>query len=285
MRSALVFCLLLTVTACAGSQRAVIKPIAYTDDGREVAEVIREADEKWEDRLNESSLRAAIDLYEKAFAADPQNAHVLDQLTLAYYQLGYAYTTETAERLRLHDRGRHFGLKRLEQHPGYKAAVDSRANMREAASRITEAEYVNALLMTSANWGWWGELQGITRVAFDIPRVRALFERALELDPDYNCSGPRSMAAAFYAKAGTFGGDMNKSRELYEEAIQDQQCLDNRVLFAEFWAVPMDDRELFTSLLTSVIEAPEDTDSRYRLENAVAKRNAQRLLQQIDRLF
>ena len=78
---------------------------------------------------------------------------------------------------------------------------------------------------------------------------------------------------------------MVKARQLYEEAVQDPLCLDNKLLYARFYAKPLDEEQLFRELLTDILEAPEDVDSDFRLENAAAKRTAAELLEQIDRFF
>lgn len=286
MNRRLWFLFLFTFAACAGSQKAVIEPLAQPKPGEaNVAQLIREADELFEQRLSEMSMREALLKYEQAYALDPTNAYVLDRLAIGYYGLAYAYVPTAETRIQLHDRGRQFALKRLELHPGYREVIHNGGSIPDAVAKINEKEYVHALWMAAANWGWWAELQGIQKVAFDVSKVRALMQRAVDLDPSYHCSGPLLMAAAFYAKAGAFGGDMEKARQYYEEATKDPVCYDNKIYFASFWAIPMDDRDLFLRLVTEVDNAPEDLTSEYRLENRVAKQKAKKLLTDIDKLF
>ncbi len=275
----------LSLAACAGAQKAVVTPLAGVPSGADAESLRKAADELWEQRLDEKSLREAIGLYEQLYALEPANPALLDRLTRAYYLVGYAYTEDAEGKIAAHDRGRQFGLKRLELHSGYKEVVDGGGSMQDAVARIDDPAYVHALLFTSSNWGWWAEQKGISKVAFDIPKVKALFLRAMALDETYLCGGPKLMAAAFYAKAGAFGGDMELARKFYEDVTQDATCLDNKVLYARFYAIPLDDQLLFHRLLTEVVEAEADPALDHKLENAVAKRNAAALLAQENDLF
>ena len=274
------------ISACAGSQQAVIEPMAAPAPGTaNLVTLVQEAEVHFENRMQEAELRKAIEMFEMAYAMAPTDTHVLDRLTVGYYQLGYAYTTTNEGKIAYHDRGRQFGLKRLETDPNYQKVVKEGGSLADAVAKIEDKAFAHSLLLTASNWGWWAEKKGISKVAFDIPKIKALFNRALALDPGYQCSGPRSMAAAFYAKAGAFGGDLEKAKNYYEEAIQDPNCYGNRVFYAEFYAAPIDDRELFHKLVSSVVESPDDLTSDMRLENRVAKQRAKELLADEDNLF
>jgi tetratricopeptide (TPR) repeat protein len=274
------------MTGCATSSKATIQPKATNNHQFESPEAaMAEGLRLWEDRLNEESLRKAAEVLETVYAMDPKHPLVLEHLTVAYYQLGYAYSPTDKEKIENHERGRQFALKRLEEHPGYAKIINEGGSMDDAVAAITEPEFVHALQFAAANWAWWAEKTGISKVAFDISKVKALFNRALDLDATYLCSAPRVMAAGFYAKAGAFGGDMDKARGYYEEAIKEEGCYDNKMFFAEFYAIPMDDRELFHRLATEVLEAPEDTSSQMRLENRIAKEKAKALLAKEDEFF
>lgn len=277
---------LLSVSACAGSSKAVIEPLApLAGQTGTVEEIVAAADKAWENRLDEAELRKGIQLYETAYAMQPGNKWVLDHLTTSYYQLGYAYTVTDEGKIAIHDRGRQFALKRLELHAGYKSVIDAGGSLEDAVAKITDKEYAHALIFAATNWGWWADKKGISKVAFDIGKVKALFFRAIDLDAAYLCSAPKMMAASFYAKAGAFGGDMDKAKQYFEEAIKEEGCYDNKMLYAEFVAIPTDDQELFHRLATEVLGAPEDTTSQVRLENRVAKEKAKALLAKEAELF
>lgn len=277
---------LLFVSACASGSKAVIEPLApIAGQTGTVEEIVAAADAAWENRLDEAELRKGISLYETAYAMQPGNKWVLDHLATAYYQLGYAYTATDAGKIALHDRGRQFALKRLELHPGYKSVIDAGGSIEDAVAKITDKDYAHALIFAATNWGWWADKKGISKVAFDIGKVKALFFRAIDLDATYLCSAPKMMAASFYAKAGAFGGDMEKAKQYFEEAIKEEGCYDNKMLYAEFVAIPTDDQELFHRLATEVLAAPEDTTSQVRLENRVAKEKAKALLAKEAELF
>lgn len=277
---------LLVFTACAGSQKAVIEPVAGVTAGIDYATLVTEAEAKYlGNRLDEQEFRTAIQMFETAYAMRPTDPFVLDRLTLAYYQLGYAYTVTDEGKIALHDRGRQFALKRLELHPEYRKVVNGGGKMEDAVAKINDTAYVHALQFAAANWGWWAEKKGISSVAFDISKVKALFERAIALDKNYLCYAPLVMAASYYAKAGAFGGDMAKSRKYYEESIKDPLCYDNKMYFAEFYAIPTDDQALFHELVTAVDQMPPDTTSLFVIENRVAKDKAKKFVAKEAELF
>ena len=286
MRRLSLLAVALVLAACAGSQKAIIQPVSTANTaGIDYARLVTEAEGHYLARADEKELRQSISMYEIAYAMRPTDAFVLDRLAVAYYQLGYAYTTTDAGKIANHERGLQFALKRLELDPGYKKVVDSGGSMVDAVAKITDPRYVHALQFAAANWGWVGEKKGISSMAFDIPKVKALFERAMALDPAYLCYAPVVMAASYYAKAGAFGGDMDKAHKYFEEAIQARECYDNKMLYAEFYAIPTDNEELFHKLSTEVDQAPVDTSTIYILENRVAKEKAKKFLAKEAQLF
>ena len=62
--------------------------------------------------------------------------------------------------------------------------------------------------------------------------------------------------------------------------------LENKVLFAEYYATFAQDRALFEKLLKDVLAVPEDFGPQeLKLDNAEARRRAKRLLEKADEIF
>ncbi|HEY4611900.1 MAG TPA: TRAP transporter TatT component family protein, partial [Bacteroidota bacterium] len=83
------------------------------------------------------------------------------------------------------------------------------------------------------------------------------------------------------------GGKPERAKEHFEQALaaSDGKFLMSYVYYAKTYAVQVQDKKLFESLLTKVDEAPVDLLPAARLPNAVAKSKARKLRDSIDELF
>ena len=121
----------------------------------------------------------------------------------------------------------------------------------------------------------------------DLPFAVACFERSMQLDHTFNNYAPHVAMAGYYARASeSLGGQPADARREFEAAINatHRQFLTYLVMYARFYAVMVQDRALYRSLLEEVINAG-DVMPEQRLANVIAKRRARRYLAQIDDLF
>jgi hypothetical protein len=121
----------------------------------------------------------------------------------------------------------------------------------------------------------------------ELPAAKALVAHAKKLDDGFFNGGAYvflgSMESAF-PKA--MGGDPEKGKALFEQGLARTGRRNHMMLvnYARVYAVNVQDRALFEQLLNEVIDAP-DQGQRVRLSNKVARRRAERYLQQADQLF
>lgn len=118
----------------------------------------------------------------------------------------------------------------------------------------------------------------------DLPFARALVERSIALDPEFQFGSGRALVAAIEASAGD--GDIARSRTLFDEALAatERKNLMILVQMANTYAVAAADRALYESLLREVRDAG-DILPEGRLSNRIAKRRAERYLRLIDQRF
>jgi hypothetical protein len=121
----------------------------------------------------------------------------------------------------------------------------------------------------------------------DFNAVKTVAAHVVFLDEKYENAGALAMLGGYessYPKA--IGGDWEKGRALFERAIALSKRRNHLHLinFARTYALNAQDKELFVSLLTEVINAPDLGDD-VRLSNKVARRRAQRYLNNIDQWF
>lgn len=268
---------------------AAIPAVEDVPPGRVEAlpDMLARADAAFAEKYREERLREAVDLYRAYLIDTPGDCRAISKLTEALYFLADTYTGDPEEKKALHFEGRERGMDCLRQNPGFAGALRVNANDLQAAVKRLGKKEVPALFWTASNWGRWGELKGVLTVALDIPKVRILVERVGQLDQRYYGGGPHRFLGAYYASIPTFAGkSREKSRHHFERAISiAPDYLENRLLFARYYAVDAQDRALFERELKAVIETPPDEDSPYHLPNERAREEAARWLSRVDELF
>jgi tetratricopeptide (TPR) repeat protein len=115
----------------------------------------------------------------------------------------------------------------------------------------------------------------------DLPFAVALVERSVEIDPTFfNGSGTVLLAVVATASPGA---DLDEALPKWQRALEvtEGKNLLVKVNMARTYAVKRQDREMYIRLLTEVLEAG-DINPEGRLQNMIAKRRAERYLQQVD---
>lgn len=121
----------------------------------------------------------------------------------------------------------------------------------------------------------------------DMPYIKMLAKRVLELDPEHGDAGALVFMGGLngsYTEA--LGGNHPLAVCYFERALKATGRRNHiiHVNYAKLYAVAAQDRELFLRLLREVIEA-EDQGDLYRIGNKVARRRAERYLSQVDDFF
>ncbi|HIE95292.1 MAG TPA: hypothetical protein EYQ83_21405 [Acidobacteria bacterium] len=157
-----------------------------------------------------------------------------------------------------------------------------------AALAVTDVEDVEVLFLLSAAWGLAisNALDQPGLIA-DLPAVRALLDRALELDEDYERGSLHAALITLEALPAQLGGSPDRAREHFERAVELSDGLDAGpyVTFAAGVSVPEENRAEFQRLLETALAVDPDADTSLRLLNLVSQRRARSLLGQIDDLF
>jgi tetratricopeptide (TPR) repeat protein len=159
----------------------------------------------------------------------------------------------------------------------------------EAAAKKLEKEDAPGLLFAGLALASAINLnrQDLARVV-DLPKAIALIKRAHELDPKfYNAGAAMTLGIIYCSQGKAIGGDPDLGKKMFEEAIHatDGKYLMTKVMFARFYAVIVQDRDLYTKTLKEVIAAPNDLYPQQRLANALAKKRAERYLKKIEEYF
>ncbi|MGQ9699759.1 MAG: TRAP transporter TatT component family protein [Candidatus Bipolaricaulaceae bacterium] len=263
--------LVLVVTMC-------FAVVAWADPG----ELVRRAEGLYAERYQLPALERMIELYEAARAEAPQDQEILIRLAQLWYEWAVLKPEE-------------------EEDPGWQRAADYAFQALglsglDEALKLSNAEFQELLARCSDGrallWAGhgWGQLLGKMNpfsAFFALPKIRAVYERAMELDPAYmGGSAPQAYGAllANLSQYGIlFGAKLSEAKLYFEWAIAlDPTYLENYVAYAKEYAVRAKDRALFESLLQHVLEAPIGN---WPFWNRHAKEAAQEYLAQIDRYF
>lgn len=241
--------------------------------------------------LAEKAIPASLKMLEGLAKEDPENVWILENLAEGF--CGYAFSfledSEPERASGLYLRGKNYALRALEiQSNGQKWSGLSWVEFSKKLKEVNHSQQP-ALFWMGQCWGSWLSLNLDSVEAFsDLPRVDALMNRVLELDPEFHHAGPHLFLGAFYGgRSRMLGGNPDKAREHFEQALKitEGKYLLIPLLYSKTYAVQNQDQKLFEIQLKKVLETSEDIFPEQRLANQVAKQKAKTLLEKIDELF
>ncbi len=189
--------------------------------------------------------------------------------------------------LKLYLRARGYCLRALDLR--YSGASQTLVRSPEDALADARVEDVPLLYWTAGAWGS-SIAAGLDRpeLLADLPAVRALVERALDLDSDYN-RGALYEAMMRVEIAGVMSGvgSIEQARQHFERALElsGGRRANLFVAWAEKVSVQDQNRQEFEAMLDDALAVDPDRDPEDRLMNVVGRQRAQWLLDQIDDLF
>ncbi|MDH3600202.1 MAG: TRAP transporter TatT component family protein [Candidatus Tectomicrobia bacterium] len=252
------------------------------------------------------ALAANVKFIEALLETEPQNAILL---LYAAQGLGtYAYavvegqmmtarqqaTPDAAMHARragqFYRRGLDYGLRLLSHyHADWQHALSVDLPVLNAHLQQLPTEAAPALFWTAF---CWGGMLNLSRDALDtivaLPRFEAMLTRLLQLDEHYFYGAPHLLLAVHYAsRTPALGGKPEQARQHFAraETLSQTRLLLAPLLEAQYYAVQIQDRDLFKARLQHILDAPETLFPEQALLNAVAKQRAAFLLQRIDDLF
>jgi tetratricopeptide (TPR) repeat protein len=220
----------------------------------------------------------------------PDNANLLLAGAQAYSS--YASLSEEGDAsrtARLIQKAKDYALKALEQSPPFKGSLEKSLDLFETQVSKTEKNQVPLLFGVASIWGTW-IVQGPDPVEgmADLPKVEALMDRVLQLDPGYYYGGAHLFKGILLSiRPAQFGGDLKKAEAHFQQALKYSQgkFLMTSVFFAQYYARQRLDRNLFVSTLKKVLSTPADSDPDLTLVNTLAHKKAQKLLDQVEDFF
>ncbi|MGF1469030.1 MAG: TRAP transporter TatT component family protein [Sandaracinaceae bacterium] len=251
--------------------------------------LVAQGDAAWGGRDDGDRGRAASAAWEQAGEADAGDYETLAKLSRGYYFLadGHLRFDDPDALAETHQ----IGIQRAEQ---ALAVINPEFAQRMAAGELFEnvvgmldERAVPALYWRASNLGRWARNEGFATLLSYKDEVRAVMARCLELERYYYFAGPDRYFGAFFSIAPSYaGGDLERSREHFEESIRRQpDYFGTRVLMAETYAVQAQDRDVYQTQLQYVIDGDPEALAPVAPENRVEQRKAREMLAEIDDLF
>jgi hypothetical protein len=239
----------------------------------------------WALRDDKNKVLEAIAAWEKVAAAEPSNAQVMTKLSRAYYFLVDGHISVepgdvTEQKLVNHQKGADWGEKALLiVDPKFGEKMRAGTEFEVAIGEI-EKPAIEAAYWYCTNLSRFANAKGLSARLFYKDRVSAAMRRIGVLDAAYfHAASDRFFGAYYSALPSIAGRDLSKSGEHFDKAIAAAPAyLSNKVLKADFLAVNLDDRALYTKLLEEVLAAPDGEDPDFAPENRAAKRQAKKFL-------
>ncbi len=253
--------------------------------------------------LIRDALPFALKTIETLLAEAPENTGLLVSACQGFLLYGAGFVELEAARLeatsyrqakhqheralKLYLRARGYCFRALDlTFPG---ASDALIRGTDGALAGARPEHVRLLYWTAASWGS-AIAAGLDRpeLVADLPAVRALLERALELDPGYEQGALHdAMMLIEFAEIDSGVGSLERAREHYDRALElgGGARATTYVAWASSVSVREQDREEFERLLEQALAVDLERDPENRLVNIIQQDRARWLLDQAGELF
>ncbi|OQY26718.1 MAG: hypothetical protein B6244_12855 [Candidatus Cloacimonetes bacterium 4572_55] len=243
-------------------------------------------------QLAKDAFPGNLKLLEALIKSDPENTDVLLMAAQGYggYAIAFVEEEDPERASKLYLRGKKYALMALQQKNKsiYQSLEKPLADFENELMKAKKKD-TPWLFWLAYNWISYINLNKTSvRAIGDLPKVLAIMERVIELDPGYYYGGAHLSLGAYYGSLPKMmGGDPEIAKNHFQKAMEltDHKFLLTKVYFAQFYARNVFDEELFDSLLNGVIEAPDDILPEQNLTNMIAKQRARRLLAQKEELF
>jgi hypothetical protein len=247
--------------------------------------------EECDTELARNSLPANLKLLEGLLKSDPHNPKILTTLAMGFagYSLLFVEPSEPERASDLYLRARAYGIRALGPKGDFLTEAETRGDHLRAALSAIGMENFEALFWATLSLTGWINLNLDKPAALaELGRTEMCLKRLVEMQPDYLYGLPHIlMGVSLSARPPLLGGDVEGARFHFEEALK----LSNRKFFlaqyyfARYYAVRVQDRALFTSLLGEIAHGNSEALKDVCLINRIMQQRALELEKKADDLF
>jgi hypothetical protein len=222
------------------------------------------------------------------------DALLIYRLSGAYYGHAFCFVEDTdkKEASSLYLKGRDLALTELKRYRIFFTAMTYESNILEFKASLPASfgkAHIQGIYWAAMNWAGWINLNLDKPEALaDIPKVEAMLEFVNVLDSSYNSGSAYATLGVLHAnRTKEQGGNPERAKDEFDAAFtySGNSFLPFHVMYAQYYACQIQDRELFKKTLTTVIETPANTYPDKTFINEVARKKAKVLLDNIDKYF
>lgn len=242
-------------------------------------------------QLAKEGLPGVIILVSALAEMSPNNYTLLHTAAMAYMFQGLLVEDEDPEYASgLYSIAKDYGMRALKRNPKFRRASEEKGigGLLKVIPDLSK-RYVPAMCWTAMPWALYIFLNLDDPTIFiDLPLVLAMIDRVYELDKTYFFGVPHIVYMVYYAFMPTFmSGGPEKVEKEFKACLEvtDGEFLLPYVLYAEYYTVKYERKDLFEEALDVVLKAPPPKKTELNLVNDIAKMMARRLLEQKEELF
>jgi len=236
------------------------------------------------------SIPADLKLIEGLLKSDPENKQLLTTLCMGFtgYAMLFVEEKDPERASKLYLRGRNYGFKALGLMMYMSKNISEKDNILNKLTNINKKE-LQVLFWTTISWNSWINLNLDKPVAIaQLSLAQACLEKVLDIDPYYFYGTPYTLMGSILAsKPALLGGNEKKAREYFEKAINfsDGKFFLTQYYFAKYYAVRIQDKDLFFKLIKEVENTAPYELKDVCLINSVMKQKTKRLMKMSGELF
>ncbi len=205
------------------------------------------------------------------------------------YALGFVEDTDPERAKAIYTRARDYGLKILRKNKTFDAAFDQDNDTFKAGVNAFTKDDVPVIFWTANAWGNLVNLgMADPEIVGDLSKVNALMDFVVRTDETFFYGSAHLYFGTILATMPrVLGGKPDLAKQHFDKclAIGGKKMLLPFVYMAKSYAVQVQDKDLYLSLLKTVEETPIDILPEQRLVNAIAKRKAKAMMERADDLF
>jgi len=234
--------------------------------------------------LAKQSLPAELKLMEGLLKNAPQNKEILTALCMGFtgYAMLFVEEEDPERASRLYLRARRYGLRAMGmENPDHQAILARLSTM--------DKERIEPLFWVTMSWNGWINLNLDKPTALgELSLAQECLNRVIELDPGYFYGSPYIINGSMLAaRPKILGGNAAKAKEFFTKAISESKgrFFLAQYYYAKYYAVRVQDKELFLGLIEEVQQAPLDQLKEACLINSAIKEKMKGLKEIADELF
>ncbi|MBF0224285.1 MAG: hypothetical protein HQK76_02420 [Desulfobacterales bacterium] len=223
--------------------------------------------------------------------ASPENEKNLLLAAESYSGYTFAFVEDNNKKRakKLYKKARDYALRVLEKKSWFKGAINMPLNDFSAKIKKFNKKDVPALFWAA---NCWFQLISVSmdsmEVFADIPKAEAMLKRVIELDEKYYYGSAHIGLGTYYAARPQFlGGNPEKAKYHFEKAfsISDSKFLMAHLFYAKFYAVQIQDKDLYIKTLETIINSPENLLPEKNFVNELMRVKAKALMKNLDEYF